>query len=119
MLIAKMLPNMKLHTSVFIPVVSEVTATPIAKAELEIKAIALSLLILLLFPIFNKRIADTATHGIAIYKGEVAPNAVAIVKTPNPTCDHPSPIILYLLSTKLTPRRAAHKLIKTPTNIAL
>ena len=53
LLIAKILPNIKLHTSVFIPVVKEVTATPIASAELDISAIALSLFILLLFPIFN------------------------------------------------------------------
>ena len=45
-LIARILPNIKLHTSVFIPVVSEVTATPIASALLDIRAIALSPLIL-------------------------------------------------------------------------
>ena len=57
---------MKLHTSVFIPVVTEVAATPIAKAELDINAMALSDLIFLLSPILSKTIAEIVTHGIAI-----------------------------------------------------
>ena len=80
-----MLPNIKLHTSVFIPVVTDVIATPIANAELDINAIALSLFILLLLPIFKSIIAAIVTHGIDMYNGEVTPNAVAIVSTPKPT----------------------------------
>lgn len=59
--IANILPNIKLHTSVFSPVVNEVATTPIAKAELDIRAIQLSLFILLLFPILSKRIAHIVT----------------------------------------------------------
>lgn len=59
--IAKMLPNIKLHISVFSPVVNDVATTPIAKAELDISAIQLSLFILLLLPIFSKRIAHIVT----------------------------------------------------------
>lgn len=84
LLIASILPNIKLHTSVFIPVVNEVTATPIANALLEINAIALSLFILLLLPIFNKIIANNTTHGIVIGNG-AHPNATATVSIPKPT----------------------------------
>lgn len=59
--IAKILPNIKLHTSVFNPVVNDVAITPIASAELDINAIALSLFSLLLFPTFNKIIAHIVT----------------------------------------------------------
>ena len=47
------------------------------------------------------------------------PNAVAIESTPKPTCESPSPIMLYLFKTRLTPKSAAHKLINVPTKIAL
>lgn len=87
---------MKLHTSVFIPVVTEVIATPIASAELEIKAIALSLLIIPLSPIFNNIIANIVTPGIAMYNGDEKPKAAATVNTPNPTCD--SPISYHTIS---------------------
>ena len=72
----------------FIPVVSDVTATPIAKLVLDISAIALSLFILWLLPIFNNIIATIITPGIAIGSG-VNPKPTAIVVIPKPTCDKP------------------------------
>ena len=64
-------------------------------------------------------IAKIATPGIAIYSGEDTPKAVLIAKIPKPTCDKPSPIILYLFRTKLTPSNALQMLTATPTIIAL
>ena len=84
-LIAKILPNIKLQTSVFSPVVTDVTATPIAKALEDIIAIALSLFILWLFPTFNSNIATIITAGIAIGKVDVAPSPTATVVIPKPT----------------------------------
>ena len=87
--IANILPNMKFSTSVFNPVVTDVTATTIAKADDEIIATILSLFIFLLSPIFNKIIDVIITIGIETNNGDVIPSDVATVNTPNPTCDKP------------------------------
>ena len=49
---------------------------------------------------------------------EDIPKRAAMPKAKNPTCDNPSPIIEYLLSTKLTPKTEAQRQVKIPTNKA-
>ena len=80
-------------------------------------AIAESPLILLLLLSLNRKNAAITTIGIAIVSGAVS-NATAIDNAPKPTCDSPSPIIEYLLSTSITPNKDAHKAIIPPTIIA-
>ena len=48
-----------------------------------------------------------------------APTAYAIASAEKPTCDKPSPIIEYLLRTRLVPRRAEQSETKIPTMSAL
>ena len=81
-----------MYTSVFIPVVNEITITPIARELVEISAIAASPLIFALLLIRRSRTAATITIGIATASG-AAFIAAAIAIAPNPTWESPSPII--------------------------
>ena len=87
---------------------------PIARALVEISAMAASPLILL-FPLtLRSKTAARITTGIATVKG-AAFNAAAAASAPKPTWERPSPIMEYLFRTRLTPSRALHKETRIPT----
>jgi hypothetical protein len=102
---------------VFIPVVIEITITPIAKALVEINAIAASPLILLFSEIRNRKNAAKTTTGIETVNGATF-IAVATAKVPKPTCESPSPIIEYRFKTRLTPNNAEQSATSKPTTTA-
>ena len=90
--IAKILPNIQLLTSVVIPVVKDVTIIPIARELAEIIAMAASLLIRLFSVIRSRKKAASTTTGMDTFKGD-HPIARAIESAPKDTCESPSPII--------------------------
>ena len=92
----------------------EITITPTASELVEISAIAASPLIRLFPRIRRRRTAATITTGIATASGATFRDA-AIARAPNPTWERPSPIMEYLFSTRLTPRRAEHSATSAPT----
>ena len=91
---------------------------PIAKDDAEIIAIRESPDIFELLFIFNTKNDTTITNGIENSIGAI-PRIVANATLPKATCDNPSPIIEYLLRTKDTPIKAAHRDISKPTTKAL
>ena len=101
-----------------IPVVSAVTVTPTARADADIAAIAASDFITPFSVILNSRKAASTTTGIDTLRGAI-PHATAIDNAPYETCESPSPIIEYCLSTRLTPRSAAQSDTSIPTINAL
>ncbi len=84
LLIAKMLPNINEVTSVFSPLVKEVTKIPIANAELEINAIEESPFIFEDELTRKSKNADKTQTGIETASGAQL-NANAIAIDPNPT----------------------------------
>ena len=87
---------------------------PMAREAVEMTAIAESPLILLFSLIRRRKKAAITTMGIANSRGAAALTAAAIANAPNPTWDKPSPIMEYLLRTRLTPRSAAQSAIREP-----
>ena len=99
------------------PVVSEVTMTPIASALDAMSAMAASPLILLLSLMRSSRNAAITTTGTDTASGATF-IAIATDSAPNPTWERPSPIIEYRLSTRETPSRAAQRATRMPTTSA-
>ena len=83
-LIARMLPNMKDVTSVFKPDVREVTRIPIARALLEIKAMAASPLIFEFELTRSSKKAAITQTGIETARGAQL-KAIAMAIVPKPT----------------------------------
>lgn len=83
-LIARMLPNMNDVTSVFKPDVREVTRIPIARALLEIKAMAASPLIFEFELTRSSKKAAITQIGIETARGAKL-KAIAIAIVPKPT----------------------------------
>lgn len=98
----------------FIPVVSDTLITPMAKALLEMIAMAASPFTRLFRLSRSSSTAATITVGTATARGARF-RAEAMARAPKPTWESPSPIMEYLFSTRDTPRSAAHKLTSTPT----
>ena len=74
------------------PLDHETVMTPIASAELEIRPMAASPLILLDSFMRSSRKAASTTTGIVKASG-AKPSAAAIAREPNPTWERPSPIM--------------------------
>ena len=83
-LIARMLPNMNDVTSVFKPDVREVTSIPIARALLEIKAMAASPLIFEFELTRSSKNAAITQTGIETARGAQL-KAIAMAIVPKPT----------------------------------
>lgn len=113
LVIARMLPNIKEETSVFKPLVNEVTRIPIARLLEEINAIEASPFTLEFELTLKRRNAATIQTGIETASGAQL-KAIAIAIVPKPTWLKPSPIILNRLRTRVTPKRAAQRLIREP-----
>ena len=111
------LPNKYEFISVFTPFDMDIIKVPMAKALADNSAIAESpcIFVLFNFKIINE---DMSTAGMATYSGSKF-NTLAIATPPNPTCDSPSPIMEFLLSTNDTPIRDAQTDINNPAIKAL
>lgn len=114
LLMARMLPNIKAVTSVFRPLVTDVTIIPIASALLEIRAIAASP-----FTPEEEALTRRSRNAARMHTGtETASgaqlNAIATAIVPNPTWLSPSPIIEKRFSTSTIPRSDAHSEISVP-----
>lgn len=116
MLIARILPNIKDVTSVFNPLVKDVTNIPSASELEEINAIEASPFKFVEELTFNKRNAAKMQTGIETASGAQL-NAIAIAIVPKATWLNPSPIIENLFKTRIIPKSAAHKLISVPAII--
>jgi len=81
---------------------------PNARALADMRAMAASLLIRLFSVIRSRKKAARTTTGMDILRGD-QPMARAMERAPKDTWDNPSPIMLYRLSTRLTPSRDAHR----------
>ncbi len=101
-----------------IPVVKEVTATPIASADADIAAMAASDFIMPFSFILSSTNAAIITTGIDNLSGAI-PHATAMESAPYETCESPSPIMEYCFNTRLTPSKAAQSEISIPTIKAL
>lgn len=108
-----MLPNINEVTSVFKPLVKEVTRIPIARDELEITAIEASPFRLELLLTRRRRKAAPTHTGIETASGAQL-NAMAIAIVPNPTWLNPSPIIENRLRTSVIPNKDAQSEIMIP-----
>ena len=100
------------------PVVKDVTVTPIARADADIAAIAASDFITPFSFIRSSINAAAITTGIDSLRGAI-PQATAMESAPYETWESPSPIIEYCFNTRLTPRSAAHNDTSIPTINAL
>ncbi len=74
------------------PVVMDMTTTPMARALVEISAIAASSFYLLFSLILSKRKAANTTTGMETLSG-AAFIAAAMARAPKPTWERPSPIM--------------------------
>ena len=91
---------------------------PIARAELDITAIAASPFILTLPLILKSITAAIITTGTETSRGAIL-KATAMQRAPKATWPSPSPIIEYRLSTRLTPSSDAQTETIMPTATAL
>ena len=107
LLIARILPNIKDVTSVFNPLVKDVTNIPSASELEEINAIEASPFKFVEELTFNKRNAAKMQTGIETASGAQL-NAIAIAIVPKATWLNPSPIIENLFKTRIIPKSAAH-----------
>ena len=94
------------------------SALTVSLADADINAIPASPLILLFSLSLKRRIEAITTTGIDTTRG-ANPRTVEIANAPKATWESPSPIIEFFLSTRDTPIKEAHRLIKTPTIKAL
>ena len=82
---------------------------PSARALADMRAMAASLLIRLFSVIRSREKSSQDHHRNGYLKGD-HPMARAMERAPKDTWDKPSPIMLYRLSTRLTPSRDAHRI---------
>lgn len=116
-LIARMLPNINEVTSVFKPEVREVTRIPIARALLEIKAMAASPLIFEFELTRSSKNAAITQTGMETARGAQL-KAIAMAIVPKPTWLKPSPIIEKRFNTSVTPKSEAQMEIIIPATSA-
>ena len=115
---ARIEPNKKLFISLLTPLTIEIANVPIARDDDDIRAIIESLCIILLS--FNLIIRkDTKATVIRENGNGVIDKTVAKEKLAKATWDNPSPIIEFLLNTRLVPIKEEVSDISTPTIKAL
>ena len=101
----------------FMPLVSDTTSTPSARAPLEMRAMAASPLMRLLWEMRSSSTAASTTTGMVTASGAQL-KAVATASAPKPTCESPSPIMEKRLSTSEVPSSAAQSETSSPTSMA-
>ena len=88
---------------------------PTASAPTDITATAASPFSFAFLPVLSKRIAAATVMGITIKTLSVRLSTVAIAVAPKATWERPSPINEKRFSTRITPKSAEQRAMRTPT----